>query len=88
MRRPSNRGLVCYKWIFKIKDSLTATKPRRFKARLVAKSYTQRKWVCFKEFFLPVVKYALIKMLLAMTVVFDMELDQLDVGTAFLHGRL
>ena len=38
--------------------------------------------------FSPVVKHASIRVILAITVVQDMELDQLDVKTSFLHGRL
>ncbi|KAH9696760.1 calcium-binding EF-hand family protein [Citrus sinensis] len=72
----------------KVKDRLTATEPKRFKVRLVAKGYTQRAEVDFKEVFSPVVKHASIRVLLALTAVKDMELDQLDVKTAFLHGRL
>lgn len=42
----------------------------------------------FKEVFSPVVRHTSIRVLLALTAVKDMELDQLDVKTAFLHGRL
>ena len=42
----------------------------------------------FKEVFSPVVRHASIRVLLALTAVNDMELDQLDVKTTFLHGRL
>ena len=86
--KPANRRVIGCKWIYKIKEGLTQTKPRRFKARLVAKGYTQREWVDFKEVFSPVVRHASIRVILALTTVEDMELDQLDVKTAFLYGRL
>ena len=35
-----------------------------------------------------VVRYSSIKVLLVITVIFDLELDQMDVKTAFLHGNL
>ena len=34
------------------------------------------------------VRYASIRVILALTAVEDMEIDQLDVKTTFLHGRL
>ncbi|KAH9655442.1 hypothetical protein KPL70_022326 [Citrus sinensis] len=88
VKKPDKRRVVDCKWIFKVKDGLTGDEPKRFKARLVAKGYTQKEWVDFKEVFSPVVRHASIRVILALTAVQDMELDQLDVKTAFLHGRL
>ena len=86
--KPANRRVVGCKWIYKVKGGLTQAESRRFKARLVAKGYTQMEGVDFKEVFAPVVRYASIRVILTLTAVEDMELDQLDVKTAFLHGRL
>ena len=36
----------------------------------------------------PVVRHTFIRVLLALVATLDMELEQLDVKTAFLHGRL
>ena len=40
MRKPDNKRLVGCKWIYIIKDRVSTTEPRRFKARLVEKGYT------------------------------------------------
>ena len=42
----------------------------------------------YSEVFSPVVKYSSIRVLLAITTYHDLELDQMDVKTAFLHGNL
>ena len=88
VKKPEKRRIVGCKWIFKIKEGLTADEPRRFKDRLVAKGYTQKEGVDFKEVFSPVVRHVSIRVLLGLTAVYDMELDQLDVKTTFLHRRL
>ncbi|KAH9648891.1 hypothetical protein KPL70_025781 [Citrus sinensis] len=85
---PKNRRIVGCKWIYRIKEGMIAAEPRRFKARLVAKGYTQMEGVDFKEVFSPVVRHASIRVLMAITATQNLELEQLDVKTAFLHGNL
>ncbi|KAH9778870.1 Integrase catalytic domain-containing protein [Citrus sinensis] len=88
VEKAGNRRTMGCKWVFRVKEGLTASELSSYKARLVAKGYTQRERVDFKEVFSPVVRHASIRVLLAMTAVHDLELDQLDVKTAFLQGRL
>ena len=40
VKKPMIRRMIGYKWIYKVKESLTKVEPNRFKARLVAKGYT------------------------------------------------
>ena len=42
VKRPKDQSVVGYKWIFKIKDRVTSTDSMKYKARLVAKSFTQK----------------------------------------------
>ena len=88
VKRPKNRRIVGCKWIYRIKEGMSAAEPRRFKARLVVKGYTQMEGVDFKEVFSSVVRHASIRVLMAITATQNLELEQLDVKTAFLHGNL
>ena len=88
VNKPPNKKLVNGKWIFKLKAGALEKEPPRHKARLVVKGFTQREGVYFNEVFSPVVKYSSIRLLLALSVYFDLELEQMDVKTAFLHGSL
>ena len=87
VEKPMKRKLVGCKWIFKLKEGVANVEPPRYKARLVAKGFTQREGVDYSEVFCPVVKYNSIRVLLAITAYFDLNLNQLDVKTAFLHGN-
>ncbi|KAH9685451.1 hypothetical protein KPL70_013959 [Citrus sinensis] len=62
--------------------------PSRYKARLVARGYTQREGIYFTEIFSPTVKHRSIRIILAMVALLDMELEQMDAKTTFLHGNL
>ena len=86
--RLEKRKTVSCKWIFKVKEDISDAEPSRFKARLVARGFTQREGIDFHEIFSPVVKHASIRVILALVAIQDMYLEQMDVKTAFLHGEL
>ena len=81
------RPLRC-KWIYKKKDGIPGVEDPRCKARLVVKGFYQKEGIDFNEIFSPVVRHTSIRVLLAFVALFDLELEQLDVKTAFLHGEL
>ncbi|KAK1654004.1 hypothetical protein QYE76_071809 [Lolium multiflorum] len=76
------------KWIFKRKEGLSPNEPPRFKARLVAKGFSQIPGVDYNDVFSPVVKHSSIRAFFGIVAMHDLELEQLDVKTAFLHGEL
>ena len=75
------------KWVFKLKRGVNDTEDR-YKGRLVAKGFSQKAGIDFHEIFSPVVKIVSIRIVLALVVLLDLELQQLDVKIAFLHGDL
>ncbi|KAH9681558.1 CCHC-type domain-containing protein [Citrus sinensis] len=85
---PGNKRLISCKWIFKRNEGIPDVEPPKYKARLVARGFTQREGVDFNEIFSHDVKHSSIRILLAMVALLDLELEQMDVKTAFLHGNL
>lgn len=52
------------------------------------KGHTQREGMDFNEIFSPLVKHSSIRIILTMVAHFDLHLEQMDVKTTFLHGKL
>ena len=60
----------------------------QYKARLVVKGFNQKRGFDFDEIFSPVVKMSSIRVVLGLAASLDLEIEQMDVKTAFLHGDL
>lgn len=59
----------------------------RYKARIVAKGFTQIKGIDLQEIFAPVSKYETLLFLTSFVAQHDYEIDGIDVLTAFLNGK-
>ena len=87
VKLPDGRRALKNKWVFKLKTEENNLKPR-YKARIVVKGCNQKKGIDFEEIFSPVVKMTSIRAILGLAAKLDLEIEQLDVKTAFLHGDL
>jgi len=58
------------------------------KAHLIAQGFMQIEGLDYTNTFAPIAKYNTVHVLLSMVAKFDLELDQMDVKTAFLNGQL
>ncbi|KAL0298211.1 UNVERIFIED_CONTAM: Retrovirus-related Pol polyprotein from transposon RE2 [Sesamum angustifolium] len=83
--RPKGVTPVGCKWVYKRKIGADG-EVTIFKARLVAKKYTQRPGVDFEETFSPVAVAKSIWIMLAIASWYDYEIWQMDVKTAFFNG--
>jgi hypothetical protein len=84
---PAGRKSVGSKWLFKKKFNAQG-KVEKYKAQLVAKGYSQVDGIDFGEIFSPIAKLTSIRFLLSIAATFDLEVEQMDVKTTFLHGDL
>ncbi|GJZ99585.1 retrotransposon protein, putative, ty1-copia subclass [Tanacetum coccineum] len=83
----SNKWIDAMNWIFKKKTDMDGI-VHTYKARHVAKGYTQLYGVDYKETFSPVAVIRAIMILISIAAFYDYEMWQMDVKTAFLNGYL
>jgi len=88
MKLPEGKRVISCKWIFKRKEGIPSVESIRNKARFVVRGSDQEEGIEFNEVFSPVVCHTSIRILLALVTLYDLELEQLDMKTAFLHGNL
>ena len=84
---PPGRKLIQSRWVFDVKRDSDGHIVR-YKARLVARGFTQEEGVDYTEVFAPVTRYETFRFIAGYTAASDYELEQIDIRTAFLYCHL
>jgi hypothetical protein len=83
----SRQNLIDCKWVYKIKCKADGSIDQ-YKNQLVAKESNQRYDIDYDDTFIPLVKFATIRLVLSLAVSQGWSLRQLDVQNMFLHDIL
>lgn len=83
--RPEGKSVVSSKWLFKIKHVVDGS-IEKYKARFVAKGFSQKEGIDYEETFAPVARYTSIRTIIAIAASKGWKIHQMDVKTAFLNG--
>jgi hypothetical protein len=84
---PASANLVSTKWVFTIKTKADGT-IERFKARLVARGFSQVHGQDYSETFAPTVRMDTLRLFLAIVALENLECSQFDIKNAFTESRL
>ena len=63
--KPENKSVVSSKWIYKIKHVVDGS-IEKYKARFVARGFTQKEGIDYEETFAPVARYTSIRTIMAL----------------------
>jgi hypothetical protein len=83
--RPKEKSVVTSKWVYKIKHA-TDRSMDKYKARFVARGFSQKEGEDYDETFAPVVRYTSIKVVISLVASMGWNIHQMDVKTTFLNG--
>ena len=87
VKLPQGMKALRNKWVYILKTENNDSQ-LRYKVQLVVKGFNKKKGIEFEEIFSPVVKMSSICVALGLATRLNLEVEQLDVKTAFLHGDL
>jgi hypothetical protein len=86
--RDPNLRVLKAKWVFTRKIDGDTGKPSAFKARWVAKGFSQKAGIDYNELYAGVAHKDSIRIFLSLVNYLDMDCDQVDIKAAFLNGDL
>jgi Reverse transcriptase (RNA-dependent DNA polymerase) len=84
---PCGAPVVGCRWVFDLKLNVDGS-IKRYKARLVARGFSQTEGVDYFETFAPVTSMTNVRLLLALAAINDWDTKQLDIETAYLNAKV
>ena len=85
--RPTGKKVVKSKWVLRVKANERG-EVEKYKARVVAKGYSQVEGIDYDQTFSPTFRFESIKQMMALGASRGMSMHQTDVTTAFLYAPL
>jgi hypothetical protein len=83
--RPEGKSVVSSRWIYKIKHVVDGS-IEKFKARFVARGFSQIEGVDYEETFASIARYTSIRVVMSLVSFMGWRIHQMDVKTTFLNG--
>eukprot|EP00873_Tetraselmis_striata_P004193 jgi/Tetstr1/424457/TSEL_014986.t1 len=84
---PGGRKAVKSKWLYKTKHNSDGT-TARYKARVVAKGFSQVEGIDYTDTFAPTVKFTTLRVIFSIAAHHRLHIEQTDVDCAFLYADL
>jgi transposase InsO family protein len=85
--RPKDKAVLGHKWVYKIKPTIEGA-IERFKARLTVQGFRQRLGRDYFETFASTMRYASLRIVLALAAIEDLHLHSIDISQAFINGDI
>ena len=83
--RPEGKLVVTSRWLYKLKHVADGS-VEKYKARFVARGFSQVEGIDYDETFALVARYTSIRALISIVAEMGWKIHQMDVKTAFLNG--
>jgi hypothetical protein len=83
--RSKSKDVISSKWFFKIKHAADGS-IEKYKARFVARGFSQKEGIDYEETFAPVARYTSIRTIITLAAKMKWKLHRMDVKKAFLNG--
>jgi hypothetical protein len=85
--RPKEKSVVTSKWVYKIKNVVDESVDK-YKARFVARGFSEKKGEDYDETFTHVARYTSIRAIMSIVASMGWSLHQMDVKTVFLNWAI